>query len=72
MNEQTEQFNESKSDAELEQSYMCSQGLNTQDAGRAFYLREIKKRAKLKGYKVTGFNKMPIKQLFAIYNQTNK
>lgn len=58
-------------EAEAKEEYMTSQGLITQDASRQFYLKAIKERAKKKGYKITGFNKMPIKQLKAIYNKSN-
>lgn len=70
-NQQTEQFEESRRDAELEVEYKNAMGLNTQDAGREFYLKAIKERAKKKGYKISGFNNMPKRILKAIYNKSN-
>lgn len=67
-NQQTEQFEESEKEAQEE--YRHAMGLDCQDASREFYLKEIKKRAKLKGYKISGFNKMGIKVLKAIYNKS--
>lgn len=57
-------------DEEIKKEYYESQGLNTSDASREFYLNAIKERAKKKGYKITGFNKMSIKVLKAIYNNS--
>ena len=59
-------------DEQIKKEYYESQGLNTQDASREFYLKEIKNRAKAKGYKITGFNKMSVSVLRSIYyNSTN-
>jgi hypothetical protein len=60
-----------KTDEEIKKEYYESQGLNTNDASREFYLKAIKARAKVKGYKVTGFTKMPVSQLREIYNKSN-
>jgi len=60
----------SESEAEAKEEYMTSQGLTTKDASREFYLKVIKERAKKKGYKITGFNSMPIAQLREIYNNS--
>ena len=59
-----------KTDEQIKKEHYESQGLNTNDASREFYLKEIKKRAKLKGYKISGFNKIGIKVLKAIYNKS--
>jgi hypothetical protein len=56
---------------EIKRQYYESQGFNTQDASREFYLKAIKERAKKKGYKISGFDKMSIKVLKAIYNKSN-
>jgi hypothetical protein len=58
-------------DEEIKQSYYQYQSPTTNDASREFYLKAIKARAKVKGYKVTGFTKMPVSQLREIYNKSN-
>ena len=58
-------------DEQIKQSYYQYQNpASTNDASREFYLKAIKERAKKKGYKITGFNKMSIKVLKAIYNNS--
>ena len=57
-------------DEEIKQSYYQYQSPTTNDASREFYLKEIKKRAKKKGYKITGFNKMSVSVLRSIYNNS--
>lgn len=59
-----------KTDEQIKKDYYESQGLNTNDASREFYLKAIKERAKKKGYKISGFNKIGIKVLKAIYNKS--
>jgi hypothetical protein len=58
-------------DEEIKQSYYQYQSPTTNDASREFYLNAIKERAKKKGYKITGFNKMSVKVLRAIFNKYN-
>lgn len=59
-----------KTDEEIKKEYYESQGLNTNDASREFYLKAIKDSWIKKGYKISGFNKMGIKVLKAIYNKS--
>jgi hypothetical protein len=60
-----------QTDEEIKQSYYQYQSPTTNDASREFYLKSIKERAKNKGYKISGFDKMSIKVLKAIYNNSN-
>ena len=57
-------------DEEIKQSYYQYQSPTTNDASREFYLNSIKERAKKKGYKITGFNKMSVSVLRSIYNNS--
>ena len=58
-------------DEQIKQSYYQYQNpASTNDASREFYLKAIKERAKKKGYRISGFNSMPISQLREIYNNS--
>jgi len=53
--------------------YNMINGLETKDFGsRAVLLRAVKYLAKQRGYRVSGFNKMPRKQLFEIHKKLDQ
>ena len=53
-------------DEEIKENYYRSQGLTTVDASRQYFLKKAKEIGKAKGYKLSGYNKLKVKQLRAI------
>jgi len=58
-------------DEEIQKNYESAMGLNCQDASKEFFKRQVESKWKAKGYKNPRADKMPKKQLFAIY-QSNR
>ena len=58
---------DTRTDEQIKAEYDRINGIGAKDYGsRAVILRDVKRRAKKLGYRVSGFNKMGKQQLYAI------